>query len=106
MALPAVCLHHHAAPAPSGVPQSVRARGPQAVPKGVQTLVPPRHRGQPPDALLQGARPAHSHPLCDGAGGSYVPRPGARAGGPRPLQPARDHRKLRPCLQCGAAGSL
>jgi pimeloyl-ACP methyl ester carboxylesterase len=28
------------------------------------------------------------------------------AGGPRPLQPARDHRKLRPCLQCRAAGAL
>ena len=45
VALPAVCLHHHAAPAPSGVAQPLCARGPQALPERVQTLVPPRHRG-------------------------------------------------------------
>ena len=102
----AVCLHHHAEPAPSGVAQPLCARDPQALPERVQTLIPPRHRGQPADALLQGARPADPVPLCDGGGGSYVSRPGARAGRPRPLQPDQDHRKLRPCLQRGAAGAL
>ncbi|MNH05181.1 hypothetical protein D3C79_644980 [compost metagenome] len=100
MALSTVRLHHHAAPAPSGVPQPLRARGPEIVPEGVQTLVPPRHRGEPLDALLQGARPADPDPLPDGGGGSYVYRPGTGAGGPRSLQSARHHRKLRPCLQC------
>ena len=42
----ACSLHHHAAPAPSGVPQPLRARGQKAVPERVQALVPPRHRGE------------------------------------------------------------